>query len=1138
MIDSPTGARPALDTPTQRLLTPTKITAWLDCDHSLTLQHRLEAGTLELERHPFGSFAQLLFEKGQLHERQCLEQYRADGRSILEVRQSAPGTAFEEWVAEVGDPFAGDHDVIFQLPLMHDGIRGIADFVERVVDPVTGAVTYEPVDAKLARAEAKPGHVLQLCFYAEAIETLTGVLPEHVHLWLGSGKRESIRTTDVMAYWRRIRLQLKDLLAAPTDGVVTRPVPCDHCEFCNFAEVCTAQWRDEDSLVYVARLRSGEREALVDGGVASTAALAAHDPTLGINDVAPVRLGRLVEQADLQVERRSAPDEPPPFRVIEPGDDPTWGHGFEHLPAPDDGDLFLDFEGHPFWRPDGDLFFLFGWIETGATGEWEYRTIWAHDRDEEAAATAQLIEHLAARRIHHPGMHVYHYNHTERSSLVRLAALHDVDQSTLDELIETGAFVDLMLVARNAVQVGTETYGLKDLERVAGFRRDHDIAAGAGAVIEYESYMATGDAASLERIADYNHDDVLATLALREWLVEQRPAALEWRTARLEATEVPPELDEQVRALHANGAGSDEHFLGDVLGYWRREWLAHKAQTLSQLTASVDALSDNGAVVSDLTFVGQVERVGANDNALGPGMGFTFPSQEVGEASKGSSVMFVSPDGPSCFASIDSIDPTGSLVLTWNDKNQEAGVVPDAIVVNDWVPTKPKPEALSRFAAQVLDPMTNGEPNPLTLALLRRDLPRFTGGHRPVDAGFSDDLDDMCNWVGHLDHSVAAVQGPPGTGKTYSGAHLVRRLILDGQRVGVTAFSHNAIHNFLDEVVDVFTEHGGLEHLHGIQKIRSSDTPIERQGITQTKGKVTRARQTFNLVAGTSWLFAGQQMADNPVDVLIVDEAGQLALADALAASTSARNLILLGDPLQLAQVSKASHPNRSGCSVLEHLLDGAPTMPVDRGVFLSETRRMHPDVCRFISDTIYEGRLTSHPDCARQDTAVGTGLRWLRADHSGRSTESIEEAVLVAAEVDRLVGTPWVNSRGESTPLRPGDIMVVTPYNNQRRLMQGVLDAQPGTRGVRVGTVDKFQGQEAAVVFFTMTASTAANAPRGTDFLFSRHRLNVAVSRARCLTYLVCTEELVNSRARDVDEMRLIATLCSFVEHSTEVSA
>jgi uncharacterized protein len=218
---------------------------------------------------------------------------------------------------------------------------------------------------------------------------------------------------------------------------------------------------------------------------------------------------------------------------------------------------------------------------------------------------------------------------------------------------------------------------------------------------------------------------------------------------------------------------------------------------------------------------------------------------------------------------------------------------------------------------------------------------------------------------------------------------------------------------------------------------------------------------------------------------------------------------------------------------VLEHILGTHATLPEDQGVFISETRRMHPDVCRFISNQIYEGRLTSHVSCSQQNTQFGTGLRWLEAVHAERSTQSPEEAAIVLAQVTEMIGTEWINQRGERAPLRARDFMVVAPYNDQVDHLRDVFDATPGLGEVQVGTVDKFQGREAPVVFFTMTTSSAEDMPRGPEFLFSRNRLNVAISRARCLAYLVCTEQLLNSRARTIEEMRLIGTLSAFVEYA-----
>jgi superfamily I DNA and/or RNA helicase len=284
---------------------------------------------------------------------------------------------------------------------------------------------------------------------------------------------------------------------------------------------------------------------------------------------------------------------------------------------------------------------------------------------------------------------------------------------------------------------------------------------------------------------------------------------------------------------------------------------------------------------------------------------------------------------------------------------------------------------------------------------------------------------------------------------------------------------------------------------------------------------------------GTTWLFASPQLQDAPVDLLLIDEAGQLSLADALAASCSAHSMVLVGDPLQLPQVAQAVHPGQSGRSALEHILGEDLTLHDNRGVFISQTWRMHPDVCGFISEEIYEGRLTSHPDCTRQTTAAGTGLRWFRADHHGNSTASAEEAELIADELCRLIGTTWTNKDGEQHTLKNCDFMVVAPYNDQVNVIRTRLQQDSRTAGVPVGTVDKFQGREAVAVFFSMATSSGDDMRRGADFLFSRNRLNVAVSRARALAYLVCTEDLLNTPARTLDDMRLVATLNAFVEYT-----
>ncbi len=1107
---------------TQRVLSPSKITAWLDCPHYLTLRSRVDDGLLAEPESVFGSFARLLLEKGRIHEGDCLANYEQTG-TVLHIAPREDGEPFSVWVARVGNPFTAEPDVVYQMPFAHDGIRGVADFVVRSVDPQTGAVGYEPVDAKLARAAAKPGHVLQLCFYAEAIEALTGLRPQHMHIWLGSGRLETLRVDEFRPLWRRLRRRLTRALAdgPAADTVAERNL---HCEFCEFQEVCEQEWRDADSLIYVAGIRKPDIDALVAADVATLAALAGTDGTVA--GVADDRLTRLRGQAALQAQARAELNAKPPFHRIEPGPQP-WGHGLEQLPEPHPGDVFIDFEGHPFWRADTGLFFLFGVLERDSDGGWRYRARWAHDLDEQAAAVIELIGYLAQRRRDFPGMHVYHYNHTERSALQDIAQTHGDGEHDLAELIDTGVFVDLLPVARHSFQVGVESYGLKHLERLTDFERRHQIEKGAGAVVRYEQYLSTGDQADLDAVAAYNDDDVRATMALRDWLVAHRPAGMSWRHAYLEPDEGLPELNEAIEALHRFEVGTHEHNLGDLLGYWRAEWFAYLAPKKAKLEADPADMLDDPEVIAGLTFAGEYERCGTTGKLLDPGRRFTFERQVLDRfPATGGKVMIAAPDGQRSVARIERLDRQGGqLDVAWGKKLQEADFLPRSAVLHDWVSTRAKSDALQAFAKDML---AERSPNPVTLALLHRDLPRFKGAG-PRAGVFTDDLDDMTSWVTRLDHSFVAVQGPPGTGKTYRAARLVRALVRARKRVGITAFSHHAIANVLEALLAAFKESGEVGLLRAVCKAGEDSKRLA--GISYGGDNGTCARDGFNVVAGTTWLFSSPEMRAAPVDVLLIDEAGQLALADALAASGAAHNLVLLGDPLQLPQVAHANHPGIAGRSVLEHIVDDAPTLPAERGVFLGRTRRMHPDVCTFISKLIYAGRLDSEPDCARQSTVAGTGLRWLRADHQGNRTSSTQEADLIADQLLQLIGTGWTNYEGEQNPLAAEDFMVVAPYNDQVRCIRDRLSQDPALAEVPVGTVDKFQGREAAVVFFSMATSSGADMIRGMDFLFSRNRLNVAISRARCLAYLVCTDELLDARARTVEEMRLISTLNAFVE-------
>jgi hypothetical protein len=394
-----------------------------------------------------------------------------------------------------------------------------------------------------------------------------------------------------------------------------------------------------------------------------------------------------------------------------------------------------------------------------------------------------------------------------------------------------------------------------------------------------------------------------------------------------------------------------------------------------------------------------------------------------------------------------------------------------------------------------------------------------------------------------LDRSILAVQGPPGTGKTYSGARTVLAALAAGRRpIGVTAQSHRTITNFL-EALDAAA--AGLDPPpRVIQKCDTADhgDHLATVRVVGTNEAVDQALDegSVDVVAGTSWLFAREAMEER-LAVLVVDEASQAALATVLAMSGAAASILLLGDPNQLAQVTQGLHPDGAEASALEHLIAGAATIPPDRGLFLDTTWRMHPAVNGYVSETFYEGRLRTHPSTAGQrvdgaDALDGTGIRWLPVTHSGAAQRSWPEALAVVDAVERLVGRDWIDADGQSRPLRLDDILIIAPYNAQVAYIQRALEERLGQgRHDRVGTVDKFQGREGAVAIYSMAASTAEDAPRGMDFLYDTHRLNVAVSRARAISIVVASPALLRVRARTPEQMRLANALCRLVEVADE---
>ncbi len=434
--------------------------------------------------------------------------------------------------------------------------------------------------------------------------------------------------------------------------------------------------------------------------------------------------------------------------------------------------------------------------------------------------------------------------------------------------------------------------------------------------------------------------------------------------------------------------------------------------------------------------------------------------------------------------------------------------------------------------------ISTGHPHRAARDLLQRHAPRLRSEGSRFD-GSVPSVDAAKRSVLQLDDSVLAIQGPPGAGKTFTAAQMILAANGAGLRVGVTANSHKVIRNLLDAVHRAASE-ANVKVALGHRMSDDFDSPAHIRVATENPDALEMlAGGQVNVLGGTAYLWARPEF-EGTVDVMFVDEAGQMALANAVALSRAAKSVVLLGDPQQLEQPIQGMHPEHVGVSALEHLLGDRQTIPPDLGLFLPETWRMAPEICAFTSEQFYEGKLSSRPELTDQaihgaGELTGTGLRLVEVTHEGNRNYSDEEVDVVSALVDRLTatGAEWSDGKSQRRPITGADVLVVSPYNAQvSRLAERLAG-----RGVQVGTVDKFQGREAPVVIYSMATSRPEDAPRGMQFLYSRNRLNVATSRARCLAILVASPRLFEPECQSPWQMKLANAMCRFREMSSALA-
>ena len=1099
----------------QILYSATDLVTYIGCKHASFLDYK--ALTEELERSEDSPLVKLLQKKGFEHEGEFLQQLKNEGLSTVEIPK---GLDLESRFNSTIQALQSGADIIFQGAFFAPPWRGDADFLIKCDTPSgLGDFSYEVVDTKLART-AEPKHIMQLCVYTDLLANLQKIRPLEMHLVLGDKEKYSYKVNDYFEYYNHTKSRFEKFLRElPTESY---PDPCNHCKYCQWIEKCEHQWEQDEHLSRVANIQRTQRIKLQKAGINKVSELAETLHSFHIPDLNNEVFQRLRSQAILQNYKANTGKDK--FEIISF----QHGKGLTRIKPKDEGDLFFDIEGDPLY-PNG-LEYLFG-VYFQEDEDMKFQSYWAHNHAQELETFKEFMDFLSDHTNRYPKAHIFHYNHYETTALKRLACRYAVCEENLDNFLRQHKFIDLYQVVRESLRTSEPGYTLKNLERFYMDKRDDAVSTATDSIVVYNQWRESGSNEMLQEIVKYNKVDCISLFQLRNWLIDlnsqnDESSEVESETSHIEGFRYDHEIQyehfQSRLSAMSNKYEPVKERLIHLLEFHNREAKPQWWNCFERQNKFEDELID------DPECLGGLKRISISKSSKKSKIyRYRFPPQEY-KLKEGYQPVNIKPLhilGLETVGIIEEIDDNKCIIKIKRGSTKEK--LPKKLSIGPPMPVSAKiiRSAIYNYAGNFLK-----SPNILrvTTELLARNPPRIQG-KLIGEAIYTYDevLENAIEVVSALNNSYIIIQGPPGTGKTYTSSQLIVELIKAGKKVGISSNSHKAIDNLLRRVEKTACEKG--VKFSGVKKAtRERPETIYCGKYISSKIKTEELLYSSNdLFAGTAWCFSHAGFRKK-LDYLFIDEAGQVSIANVIAMSMAAENIILIGDQMQLGQPIQGVHPGEAGLSVLDFLLGDQSTIGSDRGIFLGQSYRMRPSVCKFVSDAFYDGRLKSHESTLKrklnlQDVDLpNEGIVMIPAIHSGCSQKSVEEGEIVKAKYESLIDQSFTDSNGNTRPISENDILVVSPFNVQVNHLSSILP-----NFARVGTVDKFQGQEAPIVMISMVTSSAEDLPGRVNFLLSRNRLNVAISRAQCLTIVIANPQLLETPCRTVEQMKLVNTFC-----------
>lgn len=1125
---------------------------------------------------------QKLFDDGLRHEELLIKKFEKQGFRVAHLA----GKQRESDYSDTKDAIADGYDFIWQASLSNDEMRGSADLLRKVDGSSSiGGWSYQPIECKLA-SKAKTTFLVQASAYCELLTPILNKRPESFELYLGGEQFKRFSTEKFWAWYQLLRKRYRNFGESFDPNVIPQDTPGDHGSWTAFIEERLEASRD---LVLVANMRQNQRLKFKQAGIHTIDDLAALPDQAHIQGLNRDALNDLRQQAKLQVTPKDENGRPV-FNVK----NIVEGKGLTTLPKSDHGDIWFDLEGVQDPVLGTQLEYLIG-VEYRDTpgGPAFYKAWWAHSPLEEKKAFKDWVNWVEQRRLEYPGLHVYHYGNYEKAAIRRLAQQYSTKEVVIDKWLRSELLIDLLPIVKGSIVLGEDSYSIKKVEKLYMDPRDADVKTAGDSVVAYRNWLASGEptipgikpegSPQLQTIEDYNREDCESTVLLHDWLLNLREeqglpetpltTLLEERVEETNnpleilGNELLEELPEELKVF-SNKHSRDESGAIDDIGPRGMSWnmqrlLAHllpfhhretKVSWWSYFDRKETAALNPDELMEDNEVIqGAIWQHSQSKESKSTGADYhTFkfnPSQDLKLFSGNEDGKRVVLEIASTDLKIDAVEVDGdsgivTLKYPWSKKekrlkNGEEEGIPKGPCTLIKVPADISRPLRQRLEEQAQQWIYNNSPLPKAIQQLleKRSVDGLVSLNEKVNKTPELLPKILSEFLVDNPNQTIAVQGPPGTGKSTVTAKLISELLKCGKRIAISSNSNPAINNLLIKTKTTC-------ELYQLDKqivkctSQAKDPQLLDHSITLVSSSLISKEMA--VVGGTTWALSREEMS-NKFDVLVIDEAGQMSLANLLVMARCSQSILLVGDQQQLSQPTKASHPGESGNSCLEYLMQGANVVSPDKGVFLNTSWRMEPSITDVVSELFYDGRLK-----ANNTNSINTikwkkpylnscgnilpdqGLAFESVTHQGCSVKSEEEIDLIEQIVDALLGGSYRHAQGDRDKtgvLTYKDILVTAPYNVQVNRLQQRLKGK-----AKVGTVDKFQGQEAPVAIHSLTASSSEDAPRGIGFLLEPNRLNVAISRAQCLSIVVGCPNLATGVINTVDEAEQVNRLCKLM--------